>query len=505
MIPNAGTFTTRNFRYNTYMQYTRSDHTFDWTGFRFALKLLAFCVVVGSAGHFALPYAQSVYASADSSADQFVVQKSVAPHGTFSTTTPQRVIKSLTIAEAVPPAGKFLVADLSTMKLSLYQDGASTAEYPIQTKGKSGSPWETPAGFYSIQTKEVQHFSTIGHVYMPYSMEFYGNYFIHGWPYYEDGEPVSSSYSGGCIRLDTEDAAKVFAFADQGTGLFVYDPAGTASTTSIALGSSHTPSVSAESYLVADLDTGDVYLEHNAQTRTPIASVTKLITALVANEAISFDKKISVPEGRLLRKDNLSDTRQKKFPIGDLLYPLLMESSNGVALALADYYGQGRFVQWMNETARALDMQSTQFAEPSGLSPDNVSTSDDLFRLAAYLSDKKSFIWDITRTPSKRLVASDGTSYTLTNYNRFFGRPDFIGGKVGYTDEADHTMVSVFSILSGTETHRVAFIVLQSNDYAADTQSLLAWFTKAVAQGAKATGAASAAGAQPQQHRKIEI
>jgi len=485
------------------MSRPRHDYSFDWHGLVFTLKLVAFCAVMGSFGHYGLLYAQSVTIADSPTPD--TVQTPVKPSVPFSTSTPPRVIKTLTIADVVPQTGTFIVADLSAMRVTLYQDGTSTAVYPILTKGKPGTPWETPAGFYSIQTKEENHLSTIGNVYMPYSMQFYGNYFIHGWPYYADGTPVAGTYSGGCIRLSTEDAAKVYAFATVNTKLFVYDPYVTTALSPITITNTHPPTLSAESYLVADIDTGDVYLDQNAQQQEPIASVSKLITALVANEVISFDKKIPVHEGYVLPKPDPNDVRPKKFLIGDLLYPLLMESSNGVADALADYYGTDGFVRLMNTTARSLDMQSTHFAEPSGLSPENVSTSDDLFRLAVYLADKKSFIWDITRTPAKNLVASDGSSYPLANFNKFIGRPDFIGGKVGYTDEADHTMVSIFSFTVGSETHRIAFIVLQSKDEVVDTKNLVAWFAKASTPGSTMSNTTCASCAQSHTHRKIEI
>lgn len=505
MVPDAGIFTIADIGYNTHMSYPRSDHSFDWTGFRFSLKLIAFCIIAGSAGHYGLLYAQTISTSSEASQTSHTTSAPTRTPVTLSTSTPERVIKSLTINDVIPLTGKFILADLSTMTLRLYRDGTTTTEYPIQTKGKPGTPWETPAGFYTIQTKEENHLSTIGHVNMPYSMQFYGNYFIHGWPTYEDGTPVASTYSGGCIRLNTADAAEVYAFADKGTGIFVYDPPIATPSSAVSMGKARPPAISAGSYLVADLDSGDVYLEHDAQKPLPIASVSKLITALVANETISFDKKISIQEGYILPKADPSDKRQKKFLVGDLLYPLLMESSNGIAEALADYYDTDSFIHWMNATARSLDMQSTHFAEPSGLSPENVSTSDDLFRLAVYIADKKPFIWDITRTPTKKLVADDGSTYPLANFNKFIGRDDFIGGKVGYTDEADHTMVSLFSFKVAGETRRIAFIVLHSQDQTEDIKELVTWFGRSAAQGEKATDTACASCTKPTEHRKIGI
>ncbi len=106
----------------------------------------------------------------------------------------------------------FIEANLRTMEVTLYEHGVASTTLPILTKGKEKSWWETPTGNYKILSRSVNQFSSIGHVWMPYSMQFYGNYFIHGWPYYDDGTPVASTYSGGCIRLATEDAEKVYNF-----------------------------------------------------------------------------------------------------------------------------------------------------------------------------------------------------------------------------------------------------------------------------------------------------
>jgi len=482
------------------------DHSFDWVGFKFATKLLLVCLVAGMFGHLGLLYLQTH--STSDSAPAIIAVKETSPVEAetsplaFSTTTPLRIINKLTVADAVPQTGKFIAADLERMKLTLYQDSAFVAEYPILTKGKPGSPYETPAGFYNVLTKESNHLNAREGVYMPYSMQFYGNYFIHGWPYYTDGTPVASTYSGGCIRLGTNDAKKVFAFAHEGTGIFVYDPARASTTSSLVLDTIPVPQISAGSYLVADIDTGDVFLEQNAQDPKPIASVTKLMTALVANETIMFNRKVPVTRGELLH-----DTSSKKetFVVGDLLYPLLMESNNSVADRLAQYYGTSSFVDWMNTTAKALDMQSTHFVDASGVSAENLATPDDLYRLATYLANKKSFIFDITRTPTKKLIADSGNIYNFSNFNIFSNSDDFVGGKVGQTAAAQETMVSVFSVPINEVPRRVAIIVLKSNSYTNDTTKLVDWFMQSAQQGTNMISTACVSCATPTNYRKIEL
>lgn len=481
----------------------RLEHSFDWRGFSFSGKLVVLCASIVLAGQYGLPYAQAHFNSRFTPTPAATVSVVPVVGSLFSSSTPRRVISALTIADAVPQNGKFIAADLVDMKLYLYQDGDVAAEYPILTKGRPGSPYETPAGFYSVLTKEESHLNKRAQVYMPYSMQFYGNYFIHGWPYHVDGTPVDPNYSGGCIRLRTADAMKVYVFAEKGTGLFVFDPGRSAPTTSVVLNQVRPPDVSAASYLVADIDTGDVLLEHDADVVRPIASVTKLMTALVANETIMFDREISV-EGSTLAHSGVGSNTDVEFSVGDLLYPLLMESNNAVAVTLAEYYGADGFVGWMNTSAKALGMASTNYEDPSGISAKNVSTTDDLFRLAAYLTNKKSFIWNVSRTPSKTLTAYDGSSYSFRNFNQFSDRDNFVGGKVGYTEQAQKTMVSVFSAPVGGEVRHVAVIVLKSADYNTDTKQLVEWFTQSARQGT-AVGAACASCATISTYRKIPL
>lgn len=391
-----------------------------------------------------------------------------------------RVIRLASIQSAVPEEGRFLVADLVAMQFTLYQDGEVKETLPILTKGNPNTPFATPSGQYTIRTREESHFSSIGHVFMPYSMQFYGNYFVHGWPYYADGTPVAPSYSGGCIRLSTEDAKKVFEFASVGTGLYVYDADPKAPTGTIEIDRGVIPEVSAKSFLVADIDTGDVYLERSATTPYPLASVTKLVTGLVANETISFERDIKVTTTMLTKE--VGEGKKAKVPVGELLYPLLMESNNQVADEIAKEYGTLGFIAWMNRTAHSLGMQHTTFVDPSGIGDGNVGTAEDLYRLAVYLTTKKPFLLTISRQETKTITSEEGHVFTFRNFNHFSTLDSFKGGKVGHTTAAKDTMLSVFTVNDEGVERRVAIIVLQSENNKQDTEALLSWFTGAISR-----------------------
>jgi D-alanyl-D-alanine endopeptidase (penicillin-binding protein 7) len=483
-------------------------HEFDWRGFSFFIKGVTLCGLLIACAPTGIATAYTYFSPNDVATVE--VARTIAPNpsdGAVAGTTTlmsERTIASLNLDSVVPKTGKFVTADLVNMRLTLYQDGEAYATYPILTKGRPGSPYETPSGYYSVLTREENHLNRREQVYMPYSMQFYGNYFIHGWPYFTDGKPVATTYSGGCIRLSSDDAKKVYGFVQKGTGLFVYDPGRRQAAESLALATDAPPTVSASAYLVADIDTGDVLLERNATTTWPIASVTKLMTALVANETIMFDREIDVPTSIVKHTELPTTVRTSTFVVSDLLYPLLMESNNDIAASLANFYGTPGFVAWMNTTAKALEMSATNYADASGISPNNISTTEDLYRLAVYLTNKKSFIWDITRTPQKKITSRNGLTFTFSNFNEFSALDYFVGGKVGHTGQALDTMMSVFRTPVNGVDRRLAIIVLHSNDYTADTTALERWTMSAIARGVDSRATACVTCAN-KKHRKISF
>lgn len=411
-------------------------------------------------------------------ADKLWEDESVFPEAPQVAQAP-RLIDALEIEDVVPPEGKLIVADLEGMTMQLYLDGEKTAEYPLMGKGRPGSHWETPSGLYTIHTKERTHLSSIGGVYMPYSMQFFGNYFIHGRTYYPDGTQTSSTYSGGCIRMETVYAEKVYNFADIGTKVFVYDPPESPNKNKLALHNLEAPAVSAAAYLIADLDTGDVYAEKNASTTYPIGSITKLMTAIVANETISYKKRLSINDQEIGATDTTGNYRS--FGVESLVYPLLLSSSDGVANALSGYLGNKLFLSWMNNAAEAYSMNSTTFADSAGASPDNLSTADDLYRLAWYITNKKSFALEVLEEDTANISASNGSQYTIANLNTPAYRDPFGGGKAAaVTNQSTDAMLSLLNHPLEDEERRLVLVVLGSTDREADMKKLATWVEEAV-------------------------
>lgn len=366
----------------------------------------------------------------------------------------------------------FIEANLSTMKLTVYLDGVASKELPILTKGREGSWWETPAGLYRIEGKEKNHFSGFAGVYLPWSMPFQGNFFIHGWPYYPGGDPVRSSYSGGCIRLSTEDAEEVFGLVKVGMPVLVFEDDFASDN---ARYESKIAALTARAYLAADLGSNFVFTEKLSDAVVPIASITKLVTALVAVEYVNIERDIEITEVALATTSVPRLKANTEASLYDLLHLLLLESSNEAAEAIANSLGRTRFIGLMNEKARAIGMSSTHFVDPSGRSGENVSTAQDLFALSKYLYNNRSFILRLTAGDLDTAIYGIPRFPDLQNFNLFGHLDKFVGGKVGLSQAAGETFVGVFKIPFRAEARPVVVVLLNSVHPAEEVPLLLDW------------------------------
>ncbi|MES2315570.1 MAG: CapA family protein [Patescibacteria group bacterium] len=246
------------------------------------------------------------------------------------------------------------------------------------------------------------------------------------------------------------------------------------------------PKVSATAFLVGDLDTGEVIMEKNQDTQLPIASVSKLMTALVANEL--GGEKNEEGEAQVSKKalatygGNGAFHLGEKIKVNELFYPLLLESSNDAAEILAEYFGRDTFLSKMNQEAQILQMSSTTYDDPSGLSPNNKSTVSDLFKLAGFLSKQKQNILDIT---TKRSYTND--KHNWSSNNQFLREAGYEGGKSGFTDPAKQTVISIFSVpLPPGGERNIAITLLGSNDRHKDVDNIVSYLKKNIYYGGEA-------------------
>ena len=213
--------------------------------------------------------------------------------------------------------------------------------------------------------------------------------------------------------------------------------------------------------LIFDVQTQRPLYNKNGQTVVPIASITKLMTAMVLLDAnLPMDVEVSVAE------DELNKIRRAKSRLrvgmtltrSEMLRLALMASENRAALALARSYpgGTAALVEAMNAKARALGMENTRFYDPTGLDSDNVSTAQDLVKMVA-AAGQYPLIHQYTTTASHTMDNLNGRAMRFSNTNPLVRNASWDIGlsKTGFINEAGQCLV-----MQATINHRPVIIVL---------------------------------------------
>lgn len=198
-------------------------------------------------------------------------------------------------------------------------------------------------------------------------------------------------------------------------------------------------SLSAKSAILVCADTGDVIYEHNSDEKMNIASITKIMTAiLVIENCKDLNAKVKIKsECCNLEGSSMYLEAGKTYTVKELLLGMMLASGNDAAASLADFISDD-FPKLMNEKAAELNMTSSSFKNPHGLDEDgHYSTAGDMAKLMSYCMKNKDFR-DIASCKSK-----DIGKLTFVNHNKLLWKYDgCIGGKTGFTESAGRTLVS---------------------------------------------------------------
>lgn len=196
------------------------------------------------------------------------------------------------------------------------------------------------------------------------------------------------------------------------------------------------PETAAAAFILMEAGSGRVLASRNETQERSIASTTKIMTCLVALEHSELTEKVTVKREHLREGSSMYLLEGETLTMEELLYGLMLPSGNDAAECIAAHCGgsggSAQFVRWMNEKAKALGMEHTSFANPSGLDEmGHSSCALDMARLAAYAMQNPTF----ARIVSTR-TASVGTR-TMTNHNKLLASySGCVGLKTGYTGDA---------------------------------------------------------------------
>ena len=234
----------------------------------------------------------------------------------------------------------------------------------------------------------------------------------------------------------------------------------------------------------------EILLAKNAKESLPIASITKLVTALTAFKYYKLDKPITVNSAAFILSVDSGFLRQgDKFTLRSLLYPLLVESSNNAASVLAFESDQQKFIERMNEVAEEVGMKNSQFFNPSGLDPEyypesspngiNQASAYDLARLGRYLINKHSDdILQITTLQGYQLFTSDGKfHHELQNTDYLLSAQDWpadvVGGKTGSTVLAKKNLLLI--LRDKRSGGYIINVILGADDNFEEMETLVDW------------------------------
>jgi len=239
------------------------------------------------------------------------------------------------------------------------------------------------------------------------------------------------------------------------------------------------PDISAKSALIYDTTSRKVLYSKNPQEKLPMASLTKIMTAVIALENKRRDDAYMVTEKDLVGEDSMGLSSGETLTLSDLLYGLILNSGNDAAEVLAQNFpGRDFFIKAMNDKVKSLGLSDTNFTNPTGLEGDGkqYTTAYDLLVITDYalsnfpLFDQvvSTFDYDIPYTSEHKAFYLENQTNLLTSY------PGVKGVKTGYTPEAGLCLVTYLDY-SG---HKIIAVILGSDDRRGEMIELLDYSLK---------------------------
>lgn len=241
-------------------------------------------------------------------------------------------------------------------------------------------------------------------------------------------------------------------------------------------GSGFDPSqLTAKSVLVYDLTDNKTIYQKSADSKLPMASLTKIMTAIIALENKREDNKYIVRSEDLVGEDSMGLSEGEVLTMEELLYGLMLPSGNDAAETFANnfYLGRDGFIKAMNDKAKSLGLVNTHFDNPSGLQGDGVqyTTVSDLLVITRYALENYPLFVKIVSTANHSIPETiSHKAYDLYNEtNLLTTYPGVKGVKTGYTPEAGLCLISYLEY----EDHKIIGILLNSQNRRAEMKELL--------------------------------
>jgi serine-type D-Ala-D-Ala carboxypeptidase (penicillin-binding protein 5/6) len=240
-------------------------------------------------------------------------------------------------------------------------------------------------------------------------------------------------------------------------------------------GSEAVSDLTAQAVLIYDLGSGKTLYEREAKKKMPMASLTKVMTAVISLENKRADDRYAVKADAIVGENSMGVSIGEVFTLEDLLYGLMLPSGNDAAEVLATNYPGGRvaFITAMNNKAKALALSDTNFTNPSGLQGDGdqYTTAYDLLVITRYAIENFPEFIEVTSTYEHHIPQSQSHKefYLYNETNLLTSYEGVKGVKTGYTPEAGLCLITYLEY----DGHRVLGVLLNSESRREEMKALL--------------------------------
>ena len=246
------------------------------------------------------------------------------------------------------------------------------------------------------------------------------------------------------------------------------------------------PTLTAHAYLVKFIGDKDYLLKKREWKALPQASITKLLTAVLAREELTSSEWINFSKEAKDVEPKISTVKEGgSLLLDDALRLALMESDNDAALALAQKVGEKlhalsppeaitNFVELLNQKKKDLGLKNSNFENPIGLDNKNhYASAEDLAKIAEYIWYNHADLWEISREIETVVYSDTGKEYRVSNTNELLKEfPTILGSKTGFTDKAKGALLLIYSV---GPNKTAVIIILGSEDRFGDGKKIIKW------------------------------
>ena len=325
-----------------------------------------------------------------------------------------------------------------------------------------------------------------GYLYKNKFIKYNGNW------YFSDKDGVIATgmvviASDGTVSdADSGSAGSLYYFDEKGAAVsgtkVIGDVRYTMSEKGAVMSSGAVLSINSDCAILVNAANGKAVYAKNEKMPHANASTTKILTAVIAEQKCAMNEVVAISKNAASQEPTkLYAKAGEHFSMEDMIYALLIPSSNDVAVAIAEHVSKSTaaFLKLMNHKAEVIGCTSTHFATPNGLDAglNHYTTAEDLAKIAVYAYKKCPVLRKVIKTKTKTIKSKEGNTYSFNSTNSLLnvGMKGVVGMKTGYTRKAGHCFVGVVKTKKGSTYVSVVLGGSTGSERWEDSETLLSY------------------------------